>query len=142
MYTEITNIIYACYQNHCSGQFISFLSFSPTIVSEKFIGNDSEILWVNTTTEYFISVHVFALDNGSPRRGDYVIFNVSYSATCQTSAQVAVGEKDGEVNLIAPGMSVSTYSTCSFLVVLLVVIDDRRIDFFEPTSCPSRSAVI
>jgi len=62
---------------------------------------------VNETTEYFISVDVFALDNGSPRRGDYITFNVSYSATCHGFARVAVNESDGRIYLTAPGMTVS-----------------------------------
>ncbi|XP_066913775.1 uncharacterized protein [Clytia hemisphaerica] len=84
----------------------------PTLTAKKYIvGNQSEVVWVNETTQYFLSIHVFALDNGTPRRGDYVIFNVTYNVTCHRFARVRVNETSGEVFFEAPGMTLSSESS-------------------------------
>ena len=61
---------------------------------------------------------IFALDNGIPRKGDYVILNITFSATCQMDGKVMVNEKSGEVYFVAPKMKISESSKfCGFVLI-------------------------
>ena len=91
-----------------------FIIFSPTIERlsfEKAIGNDTNAtttIWVNKTVEWLVTVHVFALDNGNPRRGDFIPVNVTYSVSCEETAAVVV-QDSGDVQFLVPGMQVSRH---------------------------------
>ena len=92
-----------------------YVIYRPTFVARSYEGVNNETLWVNETTEYFISVQIFAIDDGTPRRGDYVTFNVSYKVSCHGFARVRVNETDGRIYLEAPGMVVSNIGKYIFI---------------------------
>ena len=71
--------------------------------------NVSSTVWVNTTMEISTLVYVLAVDNGNPRRGDYVTLNITYSITCQEFGKVIADETSGDVYFRAPKMRLSVY---------------------------------
>jgi hypothetical protein len=56
--------------------------------------------------------YIFAVDNGSPKRGDRIPMTIKFNATCQEFADITVNPTTGEVFFRAPGMTVSEYRKC------------------------------
>ena len=61
---------------------------------------------MNTTVEYTVVVKLFAVDNGSPRRGDFFTISLSYAPNCDKRGKVIINETSGAVNFFAPGMTI------------------------------------
>ena len=61
--------------------------------------------WENITTDYNVTVRIFAVDNGKPRRGDYYDVTVKYQKSCDLAGNIVVNETDGRVHFSAPGMT-------------------------------------
>jgi len=79
----------------------------PRIKHTSFaINNNTETVWVNKTVEYTITVNLYAIDNGSPKRGDFFSISMSYSPSCDKTGRVVVNETSGEVNFVAPAMTI------------------------------------
>ena len=62
----------------------------------------------NVTTKYTWLLNIFAVDNGNPKRGDYVQLNITFSSTCLDKAKVTA-DTSGNVYFSAPGYTISTY---------------------------------
>lgn len=71
--------------------------------------NFTQVVWVNTTTETEWSYRIYAVDNGNPRRGDFIPVNVTINATCTSHANFVVNDSSGEVFLRAPTLTGSKY---------------------------------
>eukprot|EP00794_Sanderia_malayensis_P016720 gene16720-18414_t len=64
--------------------------------------------WTNVTVKWTWTLHIFAFDNGSPKRGDYIPFTITFSASCADRAKVVVNAS-GHVFFTAPGYTISRY---------------------------------
>lgn len=62
----------------------------------------------NKTTKWTWVFHIFAVDSGVPKRGDFIPFNITFSATCYDKAKVTA-DSIGNVFFTAPGYAISTY---------------------------------
>ena len=63
------------------------------------------IKWVNKTIEWKVTVNVFAVDNGKPRRGDYFPVSISYKPSCDEQGKLVINETSGALYFAAPGMT-------------------------------------
>ena len=63
-------------------------------------------MWENTTSEYTVTVNLYAIDNGSPKRGDFFSITMSYLPSCDKTGSIVVNETSGEVNFLAPAMTI------------------------------------
>ena len=90
----------------------SFFRYSPTIVTTAVNITTADNVTVtqvtNVTTKWTWKVNIFAVDAGNPKRGDYIPFTVTFSATCADKAKVSV-DAAGNVHFTAPGYTISTY---------------------------------
>ena len=64
-------------------------------------------VWVNTTQHTTWFYRIYAVDNGNPRRGDFIPVNVTINATCTSHADFMINSTTGEVFLRAPGLTIS-----------------------------------
>ena len=74
-------------------------------------------------------VNVFAVDNGNPKRGDYVPLTITFSSTCLDKAKISA-DTSGNVYFTAPGYTISTYGKffailLAFAIVLLLAFLQR-----------------
>ena len=94
-----------------------FSSCSPLIESKMFkVNNGSEIVWSNKTIEWTYKYYVFAVDGGSPKRGDRIPLTISFNATCVKTAKIVVNETSGEVFFRVPTMTGSEYRKHSCII--------------------------
>ncbi len=90
------------------------LHFRPTINSTAYTYNttgeynNTVTGWINETVKWTWTVRIFAVDNGVPKRGDFIPFTVTFSASCVARAKVSVNSS-GHVFFTAPGYTVSIY---------------------------------
>ena len=56
--------------------------------------------------EWTITVNLYAIDGGSPKRGDFFSISMSYSPSCDIKGQIVVNKTSGQVNFVAPAMSI------------------------------------
>lgn len=83
---------------------------SPRIEATKYaIRNGTEFIWSNKTIEWTYQYFIFAVDDGTPKRGDRIPLTISFNATCQESGGIFVNGTSGEVFFRAPGLTVSEY---------------------------------
>ena len=54
------------------------------------------------------------MDNGNPKRGDSIQFNITFSSTCLDKAKVTI-DASGNVYFSAPGYTISTYGKICLL---------------------------
>ena len=88
---------------------ISFF-LSPLIEATRFATkNGTEFIWSNKTIEWTYQYYIFAVDGGTPKRGDRIPLTISFNATCQERGGIFVDERSGEVFFRAPGMTGSEY---------------------------------
>lgn len=73
------------------------------------VANGTGTVWSNTTVDWTRKYYVFAVDGGTPKRGDRVSVTVKFNATCEEFAEIFANETTGEVFFRAPGMTVSEY---------------------------------
>ena len=71
--------------------------------------NFTEVVWVNETVETKWVYRIYAVDNGSPRRGDFILVNVTINSTCTSHANFVINDTTGEVFLRAPTLTGSKY---------------------------------
>lgn len=86
--------------------------FRPTINSTlenvTISENVTALQWKNKTVAWTWKVNIFAVDNGNPKRGDFIPFTVTFSSTCLDKAKVTV-DTSGNVFFTAPGYTISVY---------------------------------
>ncbi|XP_031564283.1 uncharacterized protein LOC116299704 isoform X2 [Actinia tenebrosa] len=86
------------------------ISAVPTIIAKMYyVQNGTATVWSNTTVEWKRMYYIFAVDNGTPKRGDRIPMTIKFNATCQEFADITVNPSSGEVFFRAPGMTVSEY---------------------------------
>ena len=73
------------------------------------IKNGTEFIWSNKTVEWTYKYFIFAVDGGTPKRGDRIPLTITFNATCQESGGIVVNATSGEVSFRAPGMTGSEY---------------------------------
>ncbi|XP_078366394.1 uncharacterized protein LOC144650562 [Oculina patagonica] len=73
------------------------------------IKNGTEYIWSNKTVEWTYKYYIFAVDGGTPKRGDRIPLTITFNATCQDSGGIFVNATSGEVFFRAPGMTGSEY---------------------------------
>jgi len=82
----------------------------PRIEATRYaVKNGTEFIWSNKTIEWTYQYYIFAVDGGTPKRGDRIPLTISFNATCQESGGIFVNETSGEVFFRAPGMTGSEY---------------------------------
>ncbi|KAK2566477.1 Cartilage oligomeric matrix protein [Acropora cervicornis] len=64
---------------------------------------------INKTAEWSYHYYIFAVDGGTPKRGDRIPLAITFNATCQETGEIVVNETSGEVFFRAPGMTGSEY---------------------------------
>ena len=70
--------------------------------------------------EWTYKYYIFAVDGGTPKRGDRIPLTITFNATCQESGGIFVNATSGEVFFRAPGMTGSEYReslTTTFLTI-------------------------
>ncbi|XP_022792613.1 uncharacterized protein LOC111331710 [Stylophora pistillata] len=82
----------------------------PHINATKFyVNNGTEVVWSNKTVKWTYKYFVFAVDGGSPKRGDGIPLNITFDATCEVTGAVVADPGTGEVFFRAPGLTGSEY---------------------------------
>ena len=71
--------------------------------------NGSDFVWSNKTANWTYHYYIFAVDGGTPKRGDRIPLAITFNATCQETGEIFVNETSGEVFFRAPGMTGSEY---------------------------------
>ena len=83
---------------------------SPHINATKFyVQNGSEVVWSNKTVKWTYQYYIFAVDGGSPKRGDRIPLNITFDASCEDTGAVVADAITGEVFFRAPGYTGSEY---------------------------------
>ena len=83
---------------------------SPHITATKFyVKNGTEVVWSNKTVKWTYKYYIFAVDGGSPKRGDRIPLNITFDATCEKTGAVVANPLTGEVFFRAPGLTGSIY---------------------------------
>ena len=83
---------------------------SPHINATKFyVQNGSEFVWSNKTVKWTYNYYIFAVDGGSPKRGDRIPLNITFDVTCEKTGAVVADAITGEVFFRAPGLTGSIY---------------------------------
>ncbi|CAB3979783.1 cartilage oligomeric matrix -like [Paramuricea clavata] len=93
------------------------ISYYPQRITETdevsrtryYTNNFTEVVWVNKTIETRWTYRIYAVDNGNPRRGDFIPVNVTVNATCTSHANFVINNITGEVFLRAPTLTGSEY---------------------------------
>ncbi|XP_068721591.1 uncharacterized protein [Montipora capricornis] len=82
----------------------------PKIEARRYaVRNGSDFVWSNKTTDWTYHYYIFAVDGGTPKRGDRIPLTITFNATCQETGEIFVNETSGEVFFRAPGMTGSEY---------------------------------
>ncbi|XP_074618758.1 uncharacterized protein LOC141877629 isoform X2 [Acropora palmata] len=82
----------------------------PIITAKRYaVKNGSDFVWSNKTAEWSYHYYIFAVDGGTPKRGDRIPLAITFNATCQETGEIVVNETSGEVFFRAPGMTGSEY---------------------------------
>ncbi|XP_078366293.1 uncharacterized protein LOC144650486 [Oculina patagonica] len=82
----------------------------PHINATKFyVQNGSEVVWSNKTVKWTYNYYIFAVDGGSPKRGDRIPLSITFDVTCETTGAVVADPNTGEVFFRAPGLTGSEY---------------------------------
>ena len=82
----------------------------PHINSTKFyVQNGTEVVFSNKTVKWTYKYYIFAVDGGTPKRGDRVSVNITFDASCETTGAIVPDPITGEVFFRAPGLTGSEY---------------------------------
>ena len=82
----------------------------PHINSTKFsVLNGTEVVFSNETVKWTYKYYIFAVDGGSPKRGDRIAVNITFDASCETTGAIVPDAITGEVFFRAPGLTSSEY---------------------------------
>lgn len=89
---------------------LSYFFSSPHINATKFyVQNGSEVVWSNKTVKWTYNYYIFAVDGGSPKRGDRIPLSITFDVTCEMTGAVVADPNTGEVFFRAPGLTGSEY---------------------------------
>ena len=90
--------------------FVFYFFNSPTINSTKFyVQNGSEVVWSNKTVKWTYKYLIFAVDGGSPKRGDSISVTITFDVSCESTGAIVADPVTGEVFFRAPGLTGSIY---------------------------------
>lgn len=67
--------------------------------------NGTEVVWVNKTVQVQWIYRIYAVDNGNPRRGDFIPVNITINSTCASEANFVINDTTGNVFLRAPKLT-------------------------------------
>lgn len=82
----------------------------PHINSTKFyVQNGTEVVFSNKTVKWTYKYFIFAVDSGSPKRGDRIPLTITFDVSCETTGAVVAHAITGEVFFRAPGLTGSEY---------------------------------
>ena len=82
----------------------------PHINSTKFyVQNGTEVVFSNKTVKWTYKYSIFAVDGGSPKRGDRISVTITFDASCESTGAVVPDAITGEVFFRAPGLTGSEY---------------------------------
>lgn len=82
----------------------------PTIKATKFyVENGSKVVWSNKTIKWTYKYQIFAVDGGSPKRGDSIPLTITFDASCETTGAIVADAQTGDVFFRAPGLTGSIY---------------------------------
>ena len=90
--------------------FVFYFFNSPTINSTKFyVQNGSEVVWSNKTVKWTYKYLIFAVDGGSPKRGDSISVTITFDVSCESTGAIVADPVTGDVFFRAPGLTGSIY---------------------------------
>ena len=90
--------------------FVFYFFNSPTINSKKFyVQNGSEVVWSNKTVKWTYKYLIFAVDGGSPKRGDSISVTITFDVSCESTGAIVADPVTGDVFFRAPGLTGSIY---------------------------------
>ena len=90
--------------------FVVYFFNSPTINSRKFyVQNGSEVVWSNKTVKWTYKYLIFAVDGGSPKRGDSISVTITFDVSCESTGAIVADAVTGDVFFRAPGLTGSIY---------------------------------
>ena len=89
---------------------VFFFVNRPHINSTKFyVQNGTEVVFSNRTVKWTYKYYIFAVDGGSPKRGDRISVTITFDASCESTGAVVPDAITGEVFFRAPGLTGSEY---------------------------------
>ena len=92
--------------------FFWFSAFRPTISATKFyVENGSKVVWSNKTVKWTYKYQIFAVDGGTPKRGDSVPLTITFDVSCESTGAIVADAHSGDVFFRAPGLTGSIYRT-------------------------------
>ena len=98
-----------------------FVFNSPTInVTKFYVKNGTEVVWSNKTVKWTYKYEIFAVDGGSPKRGDSIPLTITFDASCESTGAVVADPQTGQVFFRAPGLTGSIYRKQLSLRVLSI----------------------
>ena len=71
--------------------------------------NGSRMDWNNKTVKWTYKYLIFAVDGGSPKRGDSIPLNITFDVSCNSTGAIVADPLTGEVFFRAPGFTGSIY---------------------------------
>ncbi|KAK2566269.1 Thrombospondin-4 [Acropora cervicornis] len=82
----------------------------PTISATKFyVENGSKVVWSNKTVKWTYKYQIFAVDGGTPKRGDSVPLTITFDVSCESTGAIVADAHSGDVFFRAPGLTGSIY---------------------------------
>lgn len=67
------------------------------------------MVWSNRTIKWTNKYLIFAVDGGSPKRGDSIPVTITFDVTCVSTGAIVADPQSGEVFFRAPGLTGSIY---------------------------------
>ena len=67
------------------------------------------MVFSNKTVKWTYKYSIFAVDGGSPKRGDRISVTITFDASCESTGAVVPDAITGEVFFRAPGLTGSEY---------------------------------
>ena len=73
--------------------------------------NGSKVVWNNKTVKWTYKYQIFAVDGGTPKRGDSVPLTITFDVSCESRGAIVADAHSGDVFFRAPGLTGSIYRT-------------------------------
>ena len=73
--------------------------------------NGSKVVWSNKTVKWTYKYQIFAVDGGTPKRGDSVPLTITFDVSCESTGAIVADAHSGDVFFRAPGLTGSIYRT-------------------------------
>ena len=67
------------------------------------------MVFSNKTVKWTYKYYIFAVDSGSPKRGDRISMTITFDASCESTGAVVPDAITGEIFFRAPGLTGSKY---------------------------------